>query len=339
MPSDQFSPYKDTFVNTNGPGDQRPTALQVVKDNDCIGQWSGKVVLITGATSGIGLETARAIHATGADLFITARNTDKAQEVIEDIQSTSGGKRKIETLEVHMESLESVKNAANEFLAKSKQLNVLINNAGVMATPETKSEDGFELQFAVNQLAHYTMTSLLLPTLVSSSTPGFKSRVVHVASSSHRYRTFHWDNFNFTGEYDPFLAYGSSKTAQIWTSNYVDRKFGPRGVHSLAIHPGGIWTNLLAHAGEEQIKQWKSNVELSRCMQSAEQGASTTVWAAVGRVWEGKGGKYLADCSITSPTENLTDALNSGYAPWVYDEEAEGRMWNLCAELTGVMTD
>jgi NAD(P)-dependent dehydrogenase (short-subunit alcohol dehydrogenase family) len=130
MSPDPFNPYKEAFVNTKGPGDARPTALQVLRDNDRIGQWSDKVVLITGATNGIGIETARAIHATGAHVLITARDGARAEKVVQDILETSEGKGKLEVIEMHLESLESVKEAAKEFLSKSKKLNILINNAG-----------------------------------------------------------------------------------------------------------------------------------------------------------------------------------------------------------------
>ncbi|KAF2111559.1 hypothetical protein BDV96DRAFT_461303, partial [Lophiotrema nucula] len=197
-----FDPYAHLYTNPSGPGDQRPTASKVVQDNGPIGGLGNKTVLMTGATAGIGIETARALHATGARVFITARNLEKAERVVEDIATTNGGKGNLEVIEMDMESLNSVKKAAKEILAKTKQLNILVNNAGIMACPESRSKDGFELQFAVNHLAHFTLTSLLLPTLVASSTPEFQLRVVFVASSSHRYASVHWDNVNLEGEYE-----------------------------------------------------------------------------------------------------------------------------------------
>jgi NADP-dependent 3-hydroxy acid dehydrogenase YdfG len=130
MVYDPFNPYKETFVKPNGPGDARPTAIQVLRDNDVLGKWSDKVVLITGGTNGIGLETAKAMHATGAHVFITARDTSLAKKVFEEILKTSEGKGKLEVVELHLDSLESVKKAVKDFLSRSKQLNVLINNAG-----------------------------------------------------------------------------------------------------------------------------------------------------------------------------------------------------------------
>jgi NAD(P)-dependent dehydrogenase (short-subunit alcohol dehydrogenase family) len=205
-----------------------------------------------------------------------------------------------------------------------------------MATPESKSADGFELQFAVNHLSHYALAKLLLPTLISSSSLEFKSRVVFVSSSSHRYSSIHWDNINLEGEYDGFIAYGQSKTAEIWTSNYVDRVYGPRGVHSLSLHPGGIWTNLVAPAGAEQIEKWKQDEEIKPFMLNPAQGCATTVWAATAKIWEGKGGKYLANCSIAIPAVNLTSTLDSGVGPDAYNVDGEDRLWALSAKLTGI---
>jgi NAD(P)-dependent dehydrogenase (short-subunit alcohol dehydrogenase family) len=128
--SKSFRPYAKEHQNVSGPGDARPTAMQIIKDNNLIGKWSGRTCLVTGGTSGIGPETARALHATGADVFITARDLAKAKEVVEEIRSKSDGNGKLEIIEMEMRSLKSVKAAAQEFLARSKQLHVLVNNAG-----------------------------------------------------------------------------------------------------------------------------------------------------------------------------------------------------------------
>lgn len=356
MASDPFNPYKELYDNPKGQGDSRPGALQIVSDNNRVGQWSGRSVLITGATSGIGLETARALRATGADVYITARDLDKARSVINDVLYKSLGTGKLTVIEMDMESLDSVKKAAAQFLIKSgNKINVLINNAGmfnkrmrsmtdadncpgVMATPEGKTMDGIETQFAVNHAAHFALTALLLPSLVASSTADFNSRVIFVSSSSHRYCPFNWDNINLEGEYDPFLAYGRAKTAEIWTSNYIDRVYGPLGVHSLSVHPGGIFTGLQKHVTAEKAKGWDDDEELLLEMQSPAQGAATTVWAAVGTVWEGKGGKYLAECSISPPStmEDQMSALDNGHAPWIYDVQSENRLWDLSIQLTDV---
>jgi NAD(P)-dependent dehydrogenase (short-subunit alcohol dehydrogenase family) len=129
--SDSYHPYAELYASPKGPGDARPTALQIVRDNDLFNKWTDKVVLVTGATSGLGIETARALHATGADVFITARNNKKAQGAIDDIKKSSKGSGKLEVIQVDMNSFDSVKKAARAFLAKSSKLNILVNNAGV----------------------------------------------------------------------------------------------------------------------------------------------------------------------------------------------------------------
>ena len=128
--SDPLIPYAEHYLQPNGPGYERPTALQVIHDNNLIGKWTGKVVLVTGGTSGIGLETARALFATNADVFITARDLDKANKVIVDIRKSTQGEGRFEAIEMDMDKLESVRAAAQAFLVKSSKLNVLVNNAG-----------------------------------------------------------------------------------------------------------------------------------------------------------------------------------------------------------------
>ncbi|PSN66344.1 putative short-chain dehydrogenase [Corynespora cassiicola Philippines] len=331
-----FDPYSSLYSNPSGPGDQRPTALQVVKDNDRINKLTDKVVLVTGATSGIGVETTRALHATGAHVYITARNMEKAKAVVQDILNTSEGKGNIDIIKINMDSLESVKQAAKMFLQKSTKLNILVNNAGIMGCPESRSKDGHELQLAVNHLAHFAFTTMLLPTLIASSSPDFNSRAIFVASSSHRFARVDFDNINMTGIYQPQLAYGKSKTANIWTANQIERLYSSQGVHALSLNPGGIWTELQRYSSEADIDGWKNDKELAPLMQSPAQGAATTLWAAVGKVWEGLGGSYVADCKVSAPAERMDDAVNNGYAPWAYDEESEEKLWNLSIELTGV---
>lgn len=203
-----------------------------------------------------------------------------------------------------------------------------------MATPYSRTEDGFERQFAVNHLAHYLLTTLLLPTLESSSSPQQNSRVVFVSSSGHQFSSIIWDDYNFKtrGAYDPFKAYGQSKTANIWTANYIDRTFGPRGVHALSLHPGVIWTGLQSHTDPNMVEQWKSDPKFMNAALTTEQGAATSVWAAVGKIWEGKGGKYLFDCGVGGPTKS-PPGVDSGFATFAYNPEGEDRLWELSAKL------
>ena len=209
---------------------------------------------------------------------------------------------------------------------------------GIMGTPYSLTKDGFERQFGVNHLAHFLLTILLLPTLEKSATKELQSRVVNVSSSSHRHNVFSWEHYNshpiiYNGE----AAYGQSKTANIWMANYIDRVYGSRGVHGLSLGPGGIWTGLLTYTPKNIVEAFQQSPNIVPYMQSAEQGSSTTVWAAIGKVWEGKGGEYLADCRIAPPeTGDWYTAMSSAATPWVKGwTTEEDRLWVLSEKLVG----
>ncbi|KAI0410134.1 putative short-chain dehydrogenase [Xylaria palmicola] len=336
--SSPFNPYAEQHKNLQGPGDQRPTALQVLEDNNLIQAWSDKVVLITGATSGIGIETTRAMYATSARVFVMVRDIAKVQPIVADIISTTKGNGTIEVIQMDLDSLDSVKTAARQFLQKSSQLNVLINNAGIMACPKTITVDGFERQFAVNYLAHFTLTALLLPTLLSSSGPAFNSRVVWVSSSGHRHANCAPDlnDLGILDHYEPWAAYGQSKTAMIWASNHLDRAYGPRGVHSLALHPGGIRTGLSQYTSAAQMAAFLEDEALLRQTKSAAQGAATQVWAAAAPVWEGRGGEYLEDLKVAGLTSGKASTIGDGYGAHAFDPVGEEKLWKLSLELAKI---
>ncbi|KAF7545203.1 hypothetical protein G7Z17_g9348 [Cylindrodendrum hubeiense] len=335
--SDSFKPYAKQFSDPKGPGDARPTALQIIYDNDLANKWADKVALVTGGTSGFGYETARALVATGAHVFITARDLQKAQGVVDGILKSSTSDGKLEVIEMDMKSLDSVKKAAQTFLSKSTKLNILVANAGVMVTPEgTNTKEGFEQQFGVNHLAHFTLTALLLPVLIESSTPTFNSRVVALTSGAHRYSAINWDDVNMTKSFDPWVAYGQSKTANIWMANYIDRVYGSRGVHAVSVHPGGALTALHQNVPLEMQTEWGKDTVMMNSMMSPEQGAATSTWAATAKVWEGQGGKYLSNCSVGEPAQDIMAVLDPGYGPHAFNEEGENKLWALSCELAGV---
>ncbi|KAJ4355918.1 uncharacterized protein N0V89_003943 [Didymosphaeria variabile] len=178
-----LSPYAEAHKNFKGPGDARPTALQILRDQDLVGKLNGKVALVTGVSSGIGVETARALKTVGIHVFGAVRNLEKAREALGDDLEPG----KLDLIQLDNNSLSSVRAGAADFLSKSSILNILVNNAGVMMTPESRTEDGFETQFGVNHLAHFLLFQLLKRTLLASATPQFPSRVVNVASSGHQY--------------------------------------------------------------------------------------------------------------------------------------------------------
>lgn len=330
-----MSLYAAVHENPQGPGDARPTAQQIIQDEGLEGKWADKTILITGCSSGLGVETARALATTGATLYLTVRDVPKAKAALGDLLQLDS----VHLLTLDLNSLKSVRACAADFLSKSKTLNILIENAGVMATPEGRSEDGFETQFATNHLGHLLLLLLLKPTLLASATPEFNSRVVILASAAHRLSDVHFDNLNLDGEYESWKSYGQSKTANVWTANYVERKYGPKGLHAFSLHPGGINTDLSRHMPPEVLEQVLSDPSSSKLMKNAEQGSATTVWAAVAKALEGTGGKYLEDCGISEPYAPSAAQWGPGHAAWAYDSEKEAKLWTVSLDLLGEKDD
>jgi len=331
--SSPTDPYASAHASPNGAGDARPTALQIISDEDLTNKLVGKVMLVTGTSSGIGIETVRALHATGADVYMQVRDMKKGEGILKDIKEKSEGKGKIELLYMELRSFESVQKGVEEFLSKSGSLNVLVNNAGVRNCPESKTEDGFETQFGTNHLAHFLLFELLRDTLLSSSTPTFASRVVNVTSGSHRDGPIKWDNLNLTGCYNERYAYAQSKTANILMANEIERRYGKEGLHGLSVQPGAIRTGAQRYDSKEKIDNLPQ--KLLMVLKSVEQGAATTVWAAVGKVWEGKGGVYLEDCREGKMMEEGGN-WDGGYKAFAFDEGDAGRLWDISLEMVGL---
>jgi NAD(P)-dependent dehydrogenase (short-subunit alcohol dehydrogenase family) len=208
-----------------------------------------------------------------------------------------------------------------------------------MATPEGRTKDGFETQFGTNHLAHFLFFQLLKDTMIKSATPDFASRVVSVSSMGHRAGGVHFDNLNFepkgSGKYQPWLAYGQAKTANIYFANAIERKYGKQNLHGLALHPGGIFTGLQQHLSDEQTAQWDIP-EVKRQMKSPEQGAATSVWGATAKALEGKGRVWMEDCQTCGPMPEAAGNFGIGFALWAFDEEAEDRLWEVSNSLVGL---
>ena len=238
-------------------------------------------------------ETARALHRTGATLYLTVRDVKKGEEVVADIKKSNAAESTspIHLLRVELDSLESVRAGAKEFVSKSNKLNILINNAGecdqigasndvacaashlaafspvcagVMACPQSKTKDGFETQIGVNHFAHFLLFELLKSTLLASSSPAFASRVVNVASSGHRFSCVLLDDLNFASTpYNQWAAYGSSKCANVWMANGIERRYGAHGLHAHSLMPGGIATPLQRHCDAEDSAAHRALIECS----------------------------------------------------------------------------
>ena len=329
------------------------TADEVAADVDL----RGRVAVVTGASSGLGVETARVFAARGATVVCAARDTGKAEAVAERLRAETGNPA-IEVVPLELGSLASIRACADAILARHPSLHLLVNNAGVMACPLMRTEQGFEMQLGTNHLGHFLLTGLLAPALRR----GAPARIVCVSSSGHRFGPVDFDDPHYERRpYDKWQAYGQSKTANIWHALALDRRLAGDGVRAFAIHPGMIVTELGRHLTGEDRKALLARVAAAqkaaggaggggagaggagaggggsaRWKQPA-QGAATQVWAAVAPELDGRGGLYLEDCHVAGPSPDLGSPV--GYAPWALDAEAAERLWAMSEEMVGQRFD
>ncbi|KAF6838679.1 short-chain dehydrogenase [Colletotrichum musicola] len=339
-----MSKYISAHQNPQGPGDARPTALQIVADEGLTtnNKLSGKTAFVTGANQGIGLETARALHEAGMTVYLGVRDLAKGQEAIDDIKFSSSSHAPLHLIEISLDSLTSIRKAAGEILAQTKDtgLNILVLNAGVMFCPEGKTPDDFETHMATNYLGHFLLFHLLLPALLAATSPALGSRVISLTSALHRLGPLDLDDVHFTKTpYHPLRAYARSKTAKIYLANEIERRYGSHGVHGLSVHPGSVLTMISRHTEEDPLKMPEGDGEDLRYIKSPAQGAATSVLAAVGAGWEGKGAVYLADCADQGPAVDPSSPTELGYASWALDEEKAGRLWRESCKLVNVEDD
>lgn len=299
----------------------RTTAREAAAGKDL----SGKRIVVTGAASGIGVETARALALAGAEVTIAARDLGKAKEVADAINAEAG-KPRASIGRLDLADLSSVRDFAG---AWSGPLHILINNAGVMASPLMHTAQGYEMQLGANHLGHFTLAKGLAGALEAGAKGGKPARVVSLSSIGHRRSDIRWDDPHFTkGDYDKWVSYGQSKTANALFAVGVTRKWKDRGILANAVMPGGILTPLQRHLSkEEQIGfGWiDENGTPNPRMKTPEEGASTSVWAAVGDELEGVGGKYLENCAEAAPWN--AEEPWSGVLPYAIDPESADRLW------------
>ncbi len=287
---------------------------------------SGRTVLVTGATTGIGKETARSLAAAGATVVITARTDDKGTATVAEItEAVPGADVTYEVLELG--SLESVRAFTDRFAAGHDRLDLLIGNAGIMAVPFGRTEEGHELQFGTNHLGHFVLVGRLLP-LLQASAP---ARVVLLSSGGHMASDIHWDDPDFEShEYNKMDAYGQSKTANILHAVELDRRYGPLGVHAYAVHPGMVATQLGRNFTPDVMEDLKARAAANPAgpgklppLVGTDVGAATSVWAATAPELESQGGTYLADCAVATA------------APYATDPDGARRLWALSEQLVG----
>ncbi|AQW50475.1 SDR family NAD(P)-dependent oxidoreductase [Streptomyces violaceusniger] len=288
---------------------------------------TGRLALVTGGYSGIGVETTRALTKAGARVVVPARRVGAAQEGLAGIDG-------VEVDELDLGDLDSVRGFAERFLASGRTLDIVIDSAGIMACPETRVGPGWEAQFATNHLGHFALVNRLWPAIE----PG-GARVVSVSSTGHHASPVRWDDVHWRHGYDKWEAYGQAKTANALFAVQLDRLGRERGVRAFSLHPGGILTPLQRHLPKQEMVErgWidaDGNLLHPEAFKTPEQGAATQVWAATSPRLNGMGGVYLEDCDIAEPAP--ADGSRVGVKEWATDPEQAARLWALSAELTGV---
>ncbi len=289
---------------------------------------TGKRILVTGVSAGLGVETARALAAHGATLVGTARDLDKARRATAAVKG-------IELVALDLASLKSVRAAADALLAADRKFDLVIANAGVMACPFGKTEDGFETQFGTNHLGHFVFVNRIAPLLKSGG------RLVNLSSSGHRYADVNLEDPNFDHTpYTEFGAYGRSKTANILFAVEFDRRHRDRGIRATAVHPGGIQTELGRHMTREVLDQLIANINASQppgtppfAWKTIPQGAATSVWAGAVAAADAVGGRYCEDCHVAEIVEE--EGIRAGVRPYALDPGNAKALWAKSEEMVG----
>src|SRR5271156_349363 len=289
---------------------------------------SGKRILVTGASAGLGVETARTLAAHGATVVGAARDLDKAKQATEIVRKDAKNGGSIELVQLDLASLKSVRACADALVKAGKPFDVVIANAGVMACPQGKTSDGFETQFGTNHLGHFVFVNRIASLLKSGS------RLVNLSSAGHRFSDVDLDDPNFERTpYDPWAAYGRSKSANILFAVEFDRRHKGDGIRATAVHPGGIQTELSRHIGEEGIKPLVERINAATRAagepdfkyKTIPQGAATSVWAAVVAASDEVGGRYCEDCHVAEIEPN--PAKRAGVKPYALNPETAKALW------------
>jgi NAD(P)-dependent dehydrogenase (short-subunit alcohol dehydrogenase family) len=314
-----------------GAGDVPPSPRPAATADDVLAgvDLSGHVSLVTGASGGLGFETARALAANGATVILAARDSVRTLAAADRIRAETGRADAAVALDLDLGELASVGRAAEEVGMRWTRLDSLIANAGVMAAPEGRTVDGFETHVGVNHLGHFVLVNRLLP-LLRASAP---ARVVVLSSLGHRWADVDLDDLNLErARYRRFGAYGASKTANVLFAVALDAREARRGVRSFAVHPGAIQTDLTRHLTAADLAKLGGGGAGSVIGKSAAEGAATSVWAATSPDLAGLGGVYLEDCAVApiDPTDRA-----HGVSSFALDPARAERLWTLSEHLVG----
>ena len=314
------------------------TTLDIIRGIDL----TGKLAIVTGGYAGLGLEAARTLASAGARVIVPARDMDRAREAVAKI---GGG---IEVRPMDLTDPASIDAFAHGIVQSGLPLHILINSAGIMARPElARDADGNEMQFSTNHLGHFRLTLRLWPALVRAN----GARVVSVSSLGQRFSDIVWDDINFERRaYEPWSAYGQSKTANVLFAVELDRRGREHGIRAFSLHPGGIVTGLARHLSVERLQEM-GNLDASGepvidpdlDMKSIPQGAATHVWCAVSPQLDGKGGVFCANSDITGVAAgdiaialDQREARSMDVAPYAIDPASAERLWKVSEGITGI---
>jgi NAD(P)-dependent dehydrogenase (short-subunit alcohol dehydrogenase family) len=301
----------------------------------------GKRILVTGVSAGLGVETARSLAAHGAQVVGTARDLNKAKAATEQVRkdaTANGGS--FELVELDLGNLKSARACADRLLAKAEPLDVVIANAGVMATPFGHTADGFETQFGTNHLGHFVLVNRIASLIRDGG------RLINLSSSGHRYANVDLDDPNFERtSYEPFVAYGRSKTANMLFAVAFDERHRGHGVRAAAVHPGGIRTELDRHIDSGRLEKIVEEINQQLAAQgkapfqfkTVPQGAATSVWAAVVAPADEIGGRYCENCHVGQvvPDDATITAVSEGVRGYALDAKNAETLWKKSEELVG----
>ena len=300
---------------------------------------SGKRVLVTGVSAGLGVETARALAAHGAHVVGAARDLAKAKRATQQVIADAAYGGGLELVELDLASLASVRACAQALLDQDKRFDLVIANAGVMACPLSHTADGFETQFGTNHLGHFVLVNRIVPLLASGA------RVVSLSSAGHRFANVDLEDPNFRHTpYAEFVAYGRSKTANALFAVEFDRRHRRDGVRATAVHPGGIRTELVRHMDPTVLQTMVDKINADHAARgeppyswkTIPQGAATSVWAGVVAAAEEVGGRYCEDCHVAKVVDdkNLGD-IREGVRSYALDAETARGLWALSEKMVG----
>jgi NAD(P)-dependent dehydrogenase (short-subunit alcohol dehydrogenase family) len=315
-------------VPTNSGFAARTDGADVIADLDL----AGKTAIVTGGYSGIGLETVRALAAKGVAVLVPVRSPEKAAD------NLTGVAGDVKTAPLDLADLASVRRFGESMLGELDRLDLLINNAGIMASPEKRVGPGWESQFGINHMGHFALTKALLPLI--ERTPG--ARVVALSSTAHKLTDIRWDDIQFENDaYDKWQAYGQAKTANALFANALSRRLSDKGALAFSVHPGGIFTPLQRHLPQEEMVAlgWLDEsgepTELAKAgFKTVQQGCSTTLWAATSPKLAGKPGIYCEDCDIAAPTDLESPmARFQGVNEHACSDESAERLWAISEAL------